>query len=139
MTVMKKRYSIEDLAELTGFTRRTIRYYIQEGLLEPPAGRGRGGFYFDSHLDQLRQIRSLQGRGLRLRAIAEVMSGKGMPRLAAQALEEAAAPAERELWVRYSVAPGIEIQVARQLEETGQQQVAEIVRVARSILTKGGD
>jgi DNA-binding transcriptional MerR regulator len=136
---MKKRYSIEDLAELTGFTRRTIRYYIQEGLLEPPAGRGRGGFYFDSHLDQLRQIRSLQGRGLRLKAIAEVMSGRDMPRLAAQALPEAAAPAERELWVRYSVAPGIEIQVARQLEETGQQQVAEIVRVARSILTKGGD
>ncbi|MCK4823506.1 MerR family transcriptional regulator, partial [bacterium] len=30
--------------------RRTIRYYIQEGLLEPPAGRGRGGFYYDSHL-----------------------------------------------------------------------------------------
>jgi DNA-binding transcriptional MerR regulator len=136
---MKNRYSIEDLAELTGFTRRTIRYYIQEGLLEPPAGRGRGGFYFDSHLDQLRQIRSLQGRGLRLKAIAEVMSGKDMPRIAAQALREAAAPAERELWARYSVAPGIEIQVARHIEETEQQRVAEIVRVARSILSKGGD
>ncbi len=136
---MKKRYSIEDLAELTGFTRRTIRYYIQEGLLEPPAGRGRGGFYFDSHLDQLRQIRSLQGRGLRLKAIAEVMRGEESPGIAAQALTEAAAPAERELWVKYTVAQGIEIQVTRQLEVTEQQRVAEVVRVARSILNKGGD
>ena len=68
-----KRYSIQELSELTGFSRRTIRYYIQEGLLEPPAGRGRGGYYYDSHLNKLSKIRQLQNQGLKLGSIAQIL------------------------------------------------------------------
>ena len=68
-----KRYSIQELSELTGFSRRTIRYYIQEGLLEPPAGRGRGGYYYDSHLNILSKIRQLQNQGLKLGSIAQIL------------------------------------------------------------------
>ena len=82
----RKRYTIQELSELTGFSRRTIRYYIQEGLLEPPAGRGRGGFYYDSHLKKLSKIRQLQNQGLKLGSIAQILQdpvsltlGKGIP------------------------------------------------------------
>ena len=125
----EKRYTIEQVSEITGFSRRTIRYYIQEGLLAPPAGRGRGGFYFDSHVATLRRIRGLQAKGLRLSAIFEM-------------LRETTAPGpgqERMIWVRYEVAPGIEIHVERGLEERIGREVAEVVRVAKSILNKGGD
>lgn len=69
----QKRYTIQELSELTGFSRRTIRYYIQEGLLKPPAGRGRGGYYYDSHLNALSKIRQLQNQGLKLATISSIL------------------------------------------------------------------
>ena len=122
-----ERYTINELQELTGFTRRTIRYYIQEKLLEPPAGRGRGGFYFDSHLERLRQIKALQDDGLKLSEIQKVLlKGEG-PQLS---------PA-REVWIRYPIDPGIEIHISRELEEREKRKLDEIVRVARAILKRG--
>ena len=67
---VNKKYTIEQLSELTGYSRRTIRYYIEEGLLDSPAGRGKGGFYFDSHLNKLGIIKKLQEKGMSLSAIA---------------------------------------------------------------------
>ena len=69
----KNKYTIDELSELTGFSRRTIRYYIHEGLLEPPAGRGRVGFYFDSHLGQLQLIKQLREKEMSLSSIAKYL------------------------------------------------------------------
>jgi DNA-binding transcriptional MerR regulator len=126
-----KQYTIEDLCDLTGFSRRTIRYYVQEGLIDPPAGRGRGGFYFDSHLDKLLKIKSLQDRGLRLSAILPVLKQRDL-------LESPQEIVARELWVRYPIAEGVEIHISRDLEEKERKKLDEIVRVARSILKGGG-
>jgi len=126
-----KQYTIEDLCELTGFSRRTIRYYVQEGLIDPPAGRGRGGFYFDSHLDKLLKIKSLQDRGLRLSAILPVLKQRDV-------LESPQEIVAREVWVRYPIADGIEIHISRDLEERERKKMDEIVRIARSILKGGG-
>ena len=126
-----KQYTIEDLCEMTGCSRKTIRYYVQEGLIDPPAGRGRGGFYFDSHLDKLLKIKSLQDRGLRLSAILPVLKQRGV-------LESPQEIVAREVWVRYPIADGIEIHISRDLEEKERKKLDEVVRVARSIL-KGGD
>jgi len=52
--------SIGDLAQLAGVTRRTIRYYLQRGLLAPPAGAGKNRVYSEDHLLKLRLIRRLQ-------------------------------------------------------------------------------
>ena len=125
----KRTYTIDDLVERTGFSRRTIRYYVQEGLLEPPAGRGRGGFYYDSHLERLGQIRELQAQGLRLRTIREHL---------AEAPPEPVPPASREVWARHEVLPGLEIHVRRDVEERLGRTVQELVRLARS-LAEGGD
>ncbi len=126
-----KQYTIEDLCELTGFSRRTIRYYVQEGLLDPPAGRGRGGFYFDSHLETLLRIKSLQDKGLRLSAILPLLKQAELP-------DKPQDLGAREIWVRYPITQGVEIHISRDLEEKERKKLDEIVRVARSIL-KGGD
>jgi DNA-binding transcriptional MerR regulator len=124
----EKQYTIEDLCDHTGYTRRTIRYYIHEGLLDPPAGRGRGGFYFDNHLRRLLEIKSLQNKGLKLAAIFQVLKKGREP----QVLNL------RELWIKYPIDRGIEIHISRDLEEKESKKIAEIVRVAKSILASGG-
>jgi DNA-binding transcriptional MerR regulator len=123
----EKLYTIEQLSELTGYSRRTIRYYIQQGLLEPPAGRGRGGFYYDSHLLKLKEIRAQQERGIKLAAIQEL----------AKPEPESPPEYERELWIRYPVSPGIEIHIQRNLEERESRRISEIVRLVKTLL-KGG-
>lgn len=35
---IKKKFSLEELSELTGISRRTIRFYIQKGLMNGPGG-----------------------------------------------------------------------------------------------------
>lgn len=59
-------YNIESLADLAGLTKRTIRYYIELGLLTPPVGSCRGSYYTDNHLRRLDQIRKLSSQGIPL-------------------------------------------------------------------------
>lgn len=56
-------YTIEELAAHTGVKERNIRFYIAEGLMHPPAERGR---YDASHLVRLQFIRKLSEEYVRL-------------------------------------------------------------------------
>lgn len=120
----KQKYTIQELSVLTGFSIRTIRYYVQEGLIDPPAGRGRGGFYFDSQLNQLRQIKSLQEKGMKLSSIVQYFKGSDVQE----------ATYARDVWVKYEIAPGLEINVRRDVEEREGKKVLEIIRTAKSIV-----
>src|SRR5262249_39135160 len=53
-------YSLNDLAEATGFEARTIRSYIERGLLPSAEARGRGASYSVEHLNRLRAIQILR-------------------------------------------------------------------------------
>jgi len=48
---------------------RTVRYYVQRGLLPPPSFRGKDTTYGPEHLARLRAIKQLQQEGLPLDAI----------------------------------------------------------------------
>jgi DNA-binding transcriptional MerR regulator len=62
-------FKLEELAEKAGVSPRTVRYYVQRGLLRAPEFRGRDTAYTDDHLLRLRAIRKLQDRFLPLDAI----------------------------------------------------------------------
>ncbi|MBI4850077.1 MAG: MerR family transcriptional regulator [Nitrospirae bacterium] len=121
---MKENYTIQDLSDKTGFTRRTIRYYVQEGLIDPPAGRGRGGFYNDSHVSDLLRIKTFQDKGMNLSTIAGHIKERAPVR-------EIHA---REVWVKFEIVPGLEISVKRDFEEKRNKKITEIIRVAKSIM-----
>lgn len=70
-------YLIGELAELAGVTPRTIRYYTAEGLLPPPATRGKYARYDDTHLRRLRLIGQLKADYLPLSAIRERLDRLG--------------------------------------------------------------
>jgi len=70
-------YRIKAVAALTGVSRETIRYYINEGLLPPPVKSARNmGWHTDRHVELLRLIQKLQAeRFLPLKAIKAVFEG----------------------------------------------------------------
>ena len=61
--------TIDQLAERTGITVRTIRYYAGRGLLPPPQLRGRTGLYGPDHIARLELVSELSALGFTLAAI----------------------------------------------------------------------
>jgi DNA-binding transcriptional MerR regulator len=59
-------YDISKLVQESGIPRRTIYFYVQQGVLPPPVGAGLAAFYTEEHLLRLRMIPMLRGQGLRL-------------------------------------------------------------------------
>ncbi len=108
------RYAIGDLADLGGVSRRTVRYYVQEGLLPAPFGVGRGNHYGPTHLDQLLRVKALQESGHTLDEIRRARNGhEGAPleSLRSAPMSEPG-PLAREVWRRLTLAPGVELHVA---------------------------
>lgn len=67
----RERLSIDELAAVTGVSRRTVHYYIQRRLIDPPLGRGRGRHYDRRHALQILKVRDLQRRGVALSDMAD--------------------------------------------------------------------
>ena len=98
----EKKYNIGQLAALSGVSSRTIRFYIQSGLLAAPAGAGRGHYYTDAHLQALRRIVALKDNHLSLDEIARRLNGSPV---------EAAGLPVPTSWVRIEVCQGVEVHV----------------------------
>lgn len=125
------RYAVGDLAELAGVSRRTVRYYVQEGLLPAPLGVGRGNHYGPEHLQQLLRVKGLQEDGRTLDEIRGVLHGQsGRRTVAARPAHEAAI--RRTIWRRLALAAGVELHIAsdvRQPSAAALQQLASWCRL----------
>ena len=86
-------YNIDSLARRAGLTRRTVRYYVQRGLLEPPQGGGRGSYYTEEHLRRLERIRSWAEQGVPLLHMKALLES-GIEPTGELAQTEAGAPAQ---------------------------------------------
>ena len=104
-------YAIGDLADLGGVSRRTVRYYVQEGLLPAPLGLGRGSHYGPAHLEQLLKVKAMQEAGRTLDEIKRALSGPGERGSREQSAEPLQGP-ERSVWRRLTIAPGVEVHVS---------------------------
>ena len=67
-------YSADELAALSGLPRRTIRYYIQLGLLDRPIGETRAAHYGWQHLSRLLRIREWTEEGYSLGQIGQMLN-----------------------------------------------------------------
>jgi AcrR family transcriptional regulator len=70
----KKWIRIAALEKESGIPRRTIHFYLQKDLLHPPMKTGKTMAYYDeSHIKELRLIKSLREEGFPIAAIREHM------------------------------------------------------------------
>jgi DNA-binding transcriptional MerR regulator len=104
--------TIGELGDAAGLSRRAVRFYVQQGLLPPPVGAGRGAYYEAGHLERLRRINELQAGGHSLEAIRRILAGSAVPEPAMAMAMAPARPASKlsaELWTRLRIAEGIEL------------------------------
>jgi DNA-binding transcriptional MerR regulator len=116
---------IEQLATLSATPRRTIRFYVQEGLLPPPDGERRGARYSDTHLERLLAIRRLQQDGLSLEAIRRRLSGD---------VEQDFVPprvGSVEVWSRIHVRDGVEIHIEPGRSRLSAEQIRQLAARVR--------
>jgi DNA-binding transcriptional MerR regulator len=103
-----KHFSVGELAELGGVTRRTVRYYVQEGLIPTPYGVGRGSHYGPEHLEELLKVKAMQERGMTLETIRR-LSGEST---ASVPMADVHALVPRSRWTRMELIPGVEIHIS---------------------------
>jgi DNA-binding transcriptional MerR regulator len=84
-------YSIDELAEKSGLSKRTIHYYVKLGLLPNPGTRGPSTRYQQEYIDRIRLIKVLKANHQPLEEIALLLrklSRREISRLAALSDEE---------------------------------------------------
>jgi DNA-binding transcriptional MerR regulator len=134
---MSTKYTIEQLSELTGFPIRTIRFYIQQGMIPASAGRGLGAGYDDAHLEPLLEIRRLQTAGIQLSAIRTRLANPAICRevecFAAEESAPALAAAESatagEACRRIRLADGCEMLVSERFYRLHQHRLAMLAGI----------
>jgi DNA-binding transcriptional MerR regulator len=125
------RYAVGDLADLGGVSRRTVRYYVQEGLLPTPHGVGRGNHYGPEHLERLLKVKTLQEAGRTLDEIRRTLSSKSRTRDTAPDAAQAEALPDRTVWRRLALAPGVEINVSAAVRLPSPGRLAELAAWCR--------
>ena len=121
--VTSQTFSLEDLATLAAVPKRTVRYYIQLGLLERPVGETRGAHYLPSHLDALLRIRQLTEAGISLDRIREVLRGEP-PAVPPRARQPGSVEVRSHIWI----APGVELQVSPEQAQATPEDVRKLAQ-----------
>lgn len=116
-------YTLDALCALTDLPKRTIRYYMQIGLVDRPAGETRAAQYAMKHLDQLLQIRKLTNAGISLDRIRDLLQGEVPPVPLRQR-----APGSIEVCSHLMVADGIDIVIEPGRAQLSPEQVRAFIR-----------
>jgi DNA-binding transcriptional MerR regulator len=98
-------YTLDQIAALSELPRRTVRYYIQSGLIDHPHGIGKGAYYTQHHIEQLLLVRKWQLAGLSLERIGEVLKQQASGPLPPTPRR----PGTVEVWSHLVIADGVEI------------------------------
>jgi DNA-binding transcriptional MerR regulator len=149
MRLREGTWSLNELAKRAGMTPRTVRYYVQRGLIPAPRFQGPMTGYAESSLVRLQAIRRLQDRFLPLDAIKVelqrmtpeqvrlVAKGGTPPPLAASA--SAIAPEspnatrdEVATWQRWELAPGLELHLSQSADGPSRELAQKLRDLARA-------
>lgn len=123
--VSNMKMSLKQLSERADVAGRTVRFYIQKGVLPPPQGEKRGAWYTQDHLAQLLRIRQWRDTGLSLDAIASLLAAKN------EAPVAPVRPGTREVRSHLVIANGIELVVAPERAGLSQAQLRELFGVVQ--------
>lgn len=121
-------FTLSELAEASGQSPRTIRYYIAKEILNGPTTAGRGARYGREHLERLRLITALKEAGHTLAEISHQLAteqdGETVLLPEPMALQQFMLSPEVQVLVRSGLSPWHMKQVRKILAEAGRQLAA---------------
>jgi DNA-binding transcriptional MerR regulator len=129
--------TLEELCTLVELPVRTVRYYIQLGLVDRPDGETRAARYGPRQVEQLLQIRKWSAAGLSLERIRELLHG-GEPTVAPRPR----GPGTVEVWSHLVIADGLELTVEPSRAGLSTAQLRELLRAvmqAHEHIRRGAD
>jgi DNA-binding transcriptional MerR regulator len=130
----ESRLGVAELADLGGVSRRTVRFYVHEGLLPEPLGLGRGRHYGAEHLERLLEVKALQERG---HSLADIRAALSRGSRGARLLERPQGPPPtRTTWVRLEILPGVELSVSNAYRVPAPGRIAELAEWCRAHLRR---
>lgn len=122
--MFKTSFSLDELCALVDLPRRTVRYYIQLGLVDRPIGETRAAHYTERHVRQLLTVKKWTQEGLSLQRIRELADEERRPQLPT--------PRERpgavSVWSHVHVSEGVELQIEPGKAGLSPEQVRTFVR-----------
>lgn len=139
MGALETKLRIGELAELTGTTPRTIRYYEEIGLL-PGAAReqGKHRLYSEADVERVREIVRLRNLlGLSLEQLSQLLAAEAARAEVRRELARTEEPAERRrLLERALVHITAQLELVRARREALEQLERELVDKRRSVQRK---
>jgi DNA-binding transcriptional MerR regulator len=116
-------YALADLCVLADLPPRTVRYYVQIGLVDRPEGETRAARYGARQLEQLLLIRKWTAAGVSLERIRELLQGEQAPVPA-----RVRAAGSVEVRSHLTVADGIEVVIEPGRAGLSPQQVRDFIQ-----------
>ena len=126
-----ERFSLSELCTLANQPTRTVRYYIQQGIINRPEGAKRGAYYTRDHLEQLLTIRKRQNSGLSLERIRELLSE---PEGGIVPPPRPKRPGDVSMRSHISLCPGVELVIDPQEAGLSPEAVRSLARQAMALL-----
>lgn len=120
---MSKTFSLDELCTLTDLPKRTVRYYMQMGLVDRSIGETRAAHYLSKHLDQLLKVKQLTDAGISLERIADIQNGEELP-----VPPRPRKPGDIQVKSHIHVAPGIELQISPEEADMSPEQIRVLVK-----------
>ena len=120
----ERHYSLDELCSLTDTSKRTVRFYMQEGLVDRSEGQRKGAYYLEKHLLQLLEIKKWQQAGLSLDRIKDIMKGEDekIPPIKPQQ------PGSLEVWSHLNIADGIQLQIEPNRSGLTPEQIKKLLK-----------
>ena len=128
MMMTERTYTLDELCNLSGLPKRTIRYYIQMGLVDRPEGEKRTAFYLTRHLESLLRVKRLAAQGFSLEKIRQ--GGDEIPQKALKPQQ----PGDVSYRSHIYLADGIELVIDAGTSGLDQHQMRLFIRGALEIL-----
>lgn len=119
----QQTFTLDQICTLAAVPKRTVRYYIQMGLLPRPVGENRGARYLELHLETLLKIKQLTEAGLSLERVREIVAGEPLavpPR--------PKVPGSVEVRSHIWIAPGVELQISAEEAGASAEQVRALTK-----------
>ncbi len=126
--------TLEELAKAADVTKRTLKYYVQIGVVDPPFGETKNARYGLNHVDQVRTVKRLQAEGLTLAKIALLKGEKPGHERAVERKKRPKQPRQPVRKVSVEILPGIEMSFTPDQGAITDEFIAEVSRKVHEVV-----